>query len=719
MSPLDSQHPRGLPDQSNDLEQLESRLNSLRQQIADLQRDVVYLEEHLRNVKRGQVPVTPSGPSVSADALSKPVRWPMVIAILLSLVLVYGGQFILLRTNAGMPDERMRQAWAGGMLIAGALLFGAFAPRISSLLPRLEFPVENPLPTISLWRNRWTLGWSLAAAVLSALGILLFSAMKENLIVVILWFVSILALGIAQIKNLPITRPRVGPEERIYLAGLVGLLLIALITRIYHLSTLPYNVDGDFASVGLQARALLTGEQRQIFAFGWAAIPMLGYLPSWLSMSLFGNNLAGLNAAGVIEGLLIIVGVYLLGRDLFQPRIGLMAAALMTISYAHLAASRQSVYLDPVVFLVFGIYFLFVGLREGRGLAIVVSGLMTTFCALVYYPSRIIVFIVGSMLLYLLLFRRKWLWSHGWMILLWVLAVLVTLGPMLVVFAQGFDAFMSRTREVFILSPDVVRHMQGVYHVDTVSAMLLEQARHSALIFHYYTDTGTQFGFRRPLLDPFTAPLFTLGLGYALFHFRRFGSALALTWTLLSVVIGCFLTGNPPFWARLMILLPPDMLLAALALNVLYGLVQRGLERVGSWATLLAPAATVLCLIVVGVLNWNTYVELKGSFATARTLIARYLDDQPPSARAYLVSQEFTYKDREFDFLVPGRLAAGITPEQAEADIPPVGKPTLLVVTPEYGALIEQLQQHFPNGSAETHLGNSPNEIAFYVFRLP
>jgi hypothetical protein len=368
---------------------------------------------------------------------------------------------------------------------------------------------------------------------------------------------------------------------------------------------------------------------------------------------------------------------------------------------------------------VFGIYFLFIGLREGRGLAIVVSGLLTAFCALVYYPSRIIVFIVGFMLLYLLLFRRKWFWERGWMILLWVLAVLVTLGPMLVVFAQGFDSYMSRTRDVLILSPDIIRHMQGVYQVDTVSAMLWEQARHSALIFHYYTDTGTQFGFRRPLLDPFTAPLFTLGMGYALFHLRRFGPALALTWTVLSVIIGCFLTGNPPFWARLMILLPSTMLLAALALNVIYELANRSLERIGSWTTLITSSAVALCFIVVGVLNWNTYVELKGSFATARTLIARYLDDQPPSAPAYLVSQGFNYKDREFEFLVPGRLVASLTPEQVESDILPNGQPALLIITPEQVDLMQRLQQIFPNGLVETHLGNSPNEIAFYVFRLP
>jgi 4-amino-4-deoxy-L-arabinose transferase-like glycosyltransferase len=557
-----------------------------------------------------------------------------------------------------------------------------------------------------------------AAVILAAIAILVFATLGESGVLVIIWLVSILALLISQMEGKRISRPRILPQERIFLVALMGLLLITLITRVYRLITLPYNFDGDYASVGLEARALITG-QRPIFAYGWAAIPMLGYLPAGLTLAVFGDNLVGLNASGVVEGLLIIVGVYLLGRDLFQARVGLIAAALLTISYAHLAASRQSVYFDPVVFLVFAIYYLLVGLREGRGWAIVVSGLLTAFCALVYFPSRIVVFIVGFMLIYLWLFRRDWLRVHWWAILLWVLAVVVTLGPMMVVFVRDTSAFMSRTREVFILNPEVLRHARSVYQVEAIPDILLEQARRSLLLFHYYPDTGTQFGFRRPLLDPFTAPLFTLGIGYALFSWRRFGAALALVWIVLGVLTGCFLTVNPPFWARLMILLPPAVLLAALALDTIYELVKSSLERIEKRAALIAPAAMILMIMVVGIWNWNTYVQLKGTYATARTRIARYLDEQPDSARAYLISKDFNYRDREFEFLVPGKLVASLTPEQLKPEIESVGTPTLLIVTPEQEPQVQGLRQLFPDGTTETHLGNSPNEIAFYVFRLP
>jgi 4-amino-4-deoxy-L-arabinose transferase-like glycosyltransferase len=719
MSQNVTQRPESRPEQHNEPVDFDSRITSIRNQIADLQRELHQLEERQHGLNPQETLQTPGILSAPVGGQFVQGYWKLLVAIIVSLVLVYSGQFVLLKITRGSPEEGLRQALAGGLLIGGALLFGVFAPRVSNFLPRLEFHAEVSNFRTYVWRNRWTLGWLSAAVALATIALIIFATVGESSTLILIWLVSIVALFISQMQGVRISRPRIPPEERIYLVGLTGLLLIALITRIYNLTTLPYNFDGDFASVGLQARALLTGEQKQIFAYGWAAIPMLGYLPSWLSMGLFGNNLAGLNAAGVIEGMLIIVCVYLLGRDLFHARIGLIAAALMTISYAHLAASRQCVYLDPVVFLVFGLYFLFIGLREGRGSAIVTSGLLTAFCALVYYPSRIIVFIAGFMLLYLLLFRRRWLWAHWWTILLWVLAVLITLGPMLVVFLRDFNGFMSRTREVFILTPDLIRHAKGVYQVDTIPEILLEQARRSVLLFHYYNDTGTQFGFRRPLLDPFMAPMFTLGMGYALFQLRRFGPTLLLAWIVLGVVVGTFLTGNPPFWARLMLLLPPATLLAAVALNVLYELINRNLGLIGNWGRQIAPAALILCLFVVGVFNWNTYVDLKGTYANARTRIARYLDDQPDIARAYLVSTNFGYRDREFDFLVPGRLVASLTPDQIGAEIQPVGTPTLLIVTTEHSLEVQRLQQLFPNGSTETQTGNSPNEIAFYVFRLP
>lgn len=637
----------------------------------------------------------------------------------LGIAAAFIGQFLLVNTVLNSPTEGLMQALAASLFIGGALLFGALVPDSLTALPRLEFPHWNSGVPLFVWRNRWTMGWLSLSVLVAAFAISGFLKDGENSAVRLVWLASLLALLIAPLKGMRLVLPQIPRQERPYLAVLAAILVGAFIMRIYKLTLIPYNVDGDFAEFGMIARALATGQAQQVFAYdNWGGMPMLGYLPSWLTMHLFGTGLFGLYMSGVIEGLVVIIGVYLLGRDLFHARVGLFAAALLTVSYTHLLASRQSNFIDPVPFLVFAIYFLLLGLREGRVGAIVTSGLLTALCVQMYFSGRIVVLIVGFILFYLLVFRHPWLQMRRWALFLWVLAVLIMLGPMLVVFARDSTMLMARSSGIFVLNPSIIKHLEGAYHVDSIPAMLFEQARRTVFLFNYYPDTGPQFSFRRPLLDPITAPLFILGIGYALFHLRRLGDALLPVWVVLGAVFGSFLTSDAPSWSRLMILLPPTALLAARALDLLYELTSSFLTRLGNPKQFIAPALIAIPLILVGIMNWNTYTEVKGSYASEVTRIARYLDVQSPSTRCYLVSSKFTYTVRELRFLVPGRCVADLTPEEITGNLPLVGSPTLVILTGEEGAVFQRLGQLYPAGTSETHRGNAPDEVAFYVFRL-
>lgn len=658
------------------------------------------------------IPVVENKPQTNSSASR--------ILLVLGILLAFGGQVVLLNTVHNSPNEGWMQALACIMLVVGAILFGALTRESSAALSRLNFPRSSARVSPFVWRNRWTVAWLALAVILAVLGVGAFLKDGENQFVRLIWLVSVVALLIAPMKDIRLGLPHVTGQQRAYLVVLAVLLVVAFIMRIYKLTLLPYHVDGDFAEFGGIARRLVTGQTQRIFGFDdWGGMPMLGYLPSWLTMSLFGDNLFGLYVSGVIEGLVVIVGVYLLGRDLFDARVGLFAAALLTVSYTHLLASRQSNFIDPVPFLVFSIYFLLVGLRQGRLGALVISGLLTALCVQMYFSGRIVVLIIGFLLFYLLVFRPPWLWMRRQALVLWVLALLITLGPMVVVFARDSNTLMARSSGIFVLNPPIVTHLIGKYHVTSVPAMLFEQARRTVLLFNYYADTGPQFQFPRPFLDAVTGPLFILGLGYALLHWRRLGDALLPVWIILGAVFGSFLTVDAPSWSRLMILLPPTALLAARALDLLYTETSRALAALKNYKQLLAPAVLALLIAAVGVMNWNTYVDAKGSYASQLTRMARYLDAQSPSTHGYLISSLFPYTAREFRFLVPGRLVASLTPEEITGNITPVGSPTLLILTNEQDDVLQKLIQLYPGGSAETHIGNAPDDIAFYVFRLP
>jgi 4-amino-4-deoxy-L-arabinose transferase-like glycosyltransferase len=563
-------------------------------------------------------------------------------------------------------------------------------------------------------------GWCCLAAVLALAAISWFVLAGENDFVRVLWLGSIGALLIAPLVGLRIGLPHIAAENRPYLIALAIVLAIAFLMRVYRLTLLPFNVDGDFAEFGSIARSLVTGQQQNLFAYDdWGRMPILGHLPAWLTMSIFGANLFGLYASGVIEGLAVIVGVYLLGRDLFHARVGLFAAALSTVSYAHLLASRQSNFIDPVPFMIFAIYFLLVGWRERRGWALAVSGVLTALCVQMYFSGRLIVPLVGFIFLYFGVLAPTWLWERRRAIAVWVFAVLVTLGPMLVVFAADSGTLMARSDGIFVLNPNIVKHLESKYGVDSVPAILFEQARRTALLFNYYPDTGPQFSFQRPFLDSVLGSLFVLGMGYALVHWRRLGHALLVVWVFFGAVFGSFLTSDAPSWSRLMILLPPTALLAARALELIYELVRRVLSQYETIPHYLSPVLCGALIVTIGVMNWNTYVGVKGTYASEVTRMARYLNVQSPSTHCYLVSSKFTFNVRELKFLVPGRCVASLATDEITANIPRVGSPTLLFLTNEQGASLETLKRLYPTGAVETHSGNAPDEVAFYVFRLP
>ncbi len=646
-----------------------------------------------------------STPPVEVPNRARLARYLVPVGMLSAIA----GEYVLLKTQGGSPSEGTMLTIAGILLALGGTVFGIGAQASQSRHHTETVDSVGAAPKLWFAGMFW-------AAILAITALVLFDLHGEQPVVVAAWLGSILMIFAAQFEHIHFRRPSIGHEEWPYLAALLLLVLLALGTRTYHLATLPNNLDGDFASVGIQARALAMGEQRHIFTYGWANIPILGYLPAWLSMLMFGTGLAGLNASGVIEGLLIILGVYLVGRELFSFRAGLFAAALLTISYTHLAASRQSVYIDPAFFMLFAIYFVVIGLRRSQGWALVLSGVLTALCLEMYYAGRLIVPFFGLMLLYVAAFHRSWLLARWKSLAIWLAAVVITLGPMLEVFARDPGPLGAHQQEVFILDPALIRHMEGVYGVSSVPQMLWQQFWRTIWMFHYYPDKGTQFSLGLPYLDPLGGVLFALGLGYVLLSWRRPSVAWLGVWITLGMVLGCFLTGNPPFWPRLILLLPAVALVCGVALDILYENVREWFQPFGRSATISLALLIAWVFIGMGISNWNAYVAAKGTYATARTRIAKYMLDQPPSVRAYLVSDQFNYQDREFEFLIPGRLIGNLTKERAVEPIAPASSPTLIILSAEQANLATLLEQRYRGGPIG---GNGPGEIAFYALRTP
>jgi len=76
--------------------------------------------------------------------------------------------------------------------------------------------------------------------------------------VVIIWLAWILAQLVAQLRVVQFTQPRSRPQERTNFIALGTPLIVALVMHVCKLTTLPYNLDGDFAAI------IPTAEQKSL-----------------------------------------------------------------------------------------------------------------------------------------------------------------------------------------------------------------------------------------------------------------------------------------------------------------------------------------------------------------------------------------------------------------------------------------------------------------------
>lgn len=473
--------------------------------------------------------------------------------------------------------------------------------------------------------------------------------------VYVTWLAGVLAVLVAYLPE-RVPRPGLSAGEIVAVLGLLGL---GFALRFYHLTILPMKVHGDMASVGLQARAILNGDFPGWFSLGWATIPMWGFAHEALTMRVFGDSLFGLRMSAVLGGMMSLLGVYMLGREGWSPRVGLLALAALTVDVVHIHFSRIPSYIDPVPWAVWALYFVVRGLHRRSPTAWALAGVCTAPALNMYFSGRLLGFVIAAFLLYLLLFRRTLMWQNREGLVAFILAFLFTLGPMLPVIVAHLSDYLSRARYVMLTDPGVYQHLLTKYQAASLREILLEQTQRTFLTFQYYGDTSTQFGYTHPMLNPWLAPFFLLGVGVATGRLRHEGNFVLAVWLMLGLILGSVLTVDAPFWPRLVILLPANALAVALGMNWLLTILG---ERAPLRRQLLA-VVLVAILAWAGWQNWHTYVREFRTQAGDNDFAARYILSLGERPACY-VRGEHSLREREFLFLLRGRADMEIDPAQ-------------------------------------------------------
>ena len=613
----------------------------------------------------------------------------------LALMLVAGGALVFgLVAQPWEPSQILpqrtvypRTARTGAILVGGAVLLSV----VFAL-----FTWQNE--TEPLWL---LLGWT-ASIVLMLVGAGLATAQRSML-------------------DETLTPPLLGRPESSWPLLLLVLIGAGLLTG-WHLVDVPVQVTDAAIVHGLQAKALAIGAESRVFAPGADNLPLFAFYPSALAIRLSGDSLLGSRIAGVLAGLLTVLGVWLLGCELFRrPPVrvdgflwrddgrsaALCAAVVTAIGYTFVHFSRQPVLLEPVGWGTLALWTLHRGLRTRSLLVLALSGLLLGVTSLLYLTGWIFVMVAFCWLLWLALGRTHWLRGEdgvGWAgVAIWPAAFFVFVAPVVGVWLRLPDAFTQRVLSASIFDPAALARMEAFYGIQGLPAVLWESFRRSLLTFNLYPDTSLAFGFDRPMFDPFVGALLVMGLGVIVLNLDRILSWLLLTWWGIVLILGGGLTEGAPFWPYLLPLLPIAGLIAGLAAERWRSTL---LHTGGPWLRHVGTVAVLGLLLWTGAQNWINYYErytLLDAPPAEKAVhyTGRALRTLSPEQTPYLVVGEgrpqwddprIVYiAGNAYDVLAHGELRLDSLPET----LPPG---TAILLLPEDQVLASVLGSRFPGG---------------------
>ncbi|HSQ01105.1 MAG TPA: glycosyltransferase family 39 protein [Candidatus Dormibacteraeota bacterium] len=491
----------------------------------------------------------------------------------------------------------VRQGWpAIGAFALAALLF-ALAARRAPLEPELAEAAPGPWPPRVLIPLFVGLGLCLLA------GILVYQFASPRLTHT-LWSLGLIAFAVGAVLG-PAPPSRLAPLTPAQRAALAAIVALAVVVFGWALTSIPAEVHGDDAEVGLDAIRLL--ESFNLFASGWFELPRFHAFPTMLGLRVFGITLFGLRATSALLGGAGVLLLFAVVRRLWSADLALLAALLLVGQRFYIHLSRTGYhYIDTPVLTLLALWLLLHLWQENRLGAALWCGLALGLGIQTYYASRL-----APLLLALTWF--VWLpetprGRRGARLLqLVVIAVtaLAVAAPMFGYFAHHWADFWERTRDTSMFTPAARHHLSYGYGTENLGGILAIQLRAALSLFNLTGDNSVQYGYGGPLLDPISGALFVLGAALALSGLRQRRWRLVVLWTVLPLIAGAALTVDTPFYPRISGLVPFAVLLVAVALWQLRALLAAVLPRRAGGrlvATLLA-AATALILAV----NLRTY----------------------------------------------------------------------------------------------------------------
>lgn len=430
------------------------------------------------------------------------------------------------------------------------------------------------------------------------------------------------------------------------LAIAAGLFILALVLRLYRIEATPPGLNGDEVYNLIDALAIGAGNLPVFMPGNLGREAFYFYLLAF-SLRLFGVTILALRLPSILLGSGAVVLSYLVGRDAFNRRVGLVSAALIAVSLWPILLSRIGLRAISLTFMTtLTVYWLLRGLKVQRLRDWLLGGAALGLTMYTYIPSRVFPLVIAGWLLWVFWRRREQLRASGRSLLLGMLLAALIFAP--------FALYM-------VNNPDVVnqRVVSMVNAVDRARAgepeALLASVLGTLKMFSIEGDTEWRYHLaHRPVFDPVTSVFFYLGLALTLR--RAFGGgpgeqrqpeyALLLLWIGAMVAPNAVLNENPSF-IRAAGAITPIFLVTGVGVDAALDWFRERTEAARWLGPLLVYLGLALSTVYAahGYFNvWRNAPEVRAIYHADLTLMGRYLEAHaPPPGTRVFVAYDYAY----------------------------------------------------------------------------
>jgi hypothetical protein len=500
---------------------------------------------------------------------------------------------------------------------------------------------------------------------------------------------------------------------------------VLVFTRSVDLSAVPPEMTSDHVEKLINVSGIFQGMPYIFFANNGGREALAFYLIAFVSKA-FGTGISflSLKIVSVSAGILTLPFLYLLGREIADRRVGLLAMILGGIAYWPDMISRIGLRLPlAMLFCAATLYFFYKALRRRSWNDFLWSGVALGIGMYGYTPIRVVplamLVIAGLFLLHpASKGSRKWA----------VAGLLVSIGTAFLLFLP-FLRYAVDFPEDFLLRTQTRILWEGAT-VSEVAQRFLGNISNAMQMFSWNDGVGW---FNcvplRPALDIVTGGLFHLGFLGIIVHAwkKRSWEALSIVLVipilLLPSILALSFPNENPSLARAIAAVPAVFLLPALALVLLLDYLRGLLPGTGGiWAGAVFSAALIAVAAAQDFdLTLRQYPETyrlnSENASELGTFMRRFVDTIGAPEDAYLVPYPYWVDDRIMN------IEAGF-PIQSKhylfsEEIPDFifgGRPTLFLLFAEDTESLEALLQKFPDGYYARVVSSYPgNDFIYFI----